>query len=53
MINSIFKKSFLSEIIQNSSYFFVKNLAEFVEKNFDEWERWNTFLSRDLKSSQM
>ena len=38
-LNLIFKKSFLSEIIQNSAYFFVKNLAEFVEKNFDDIEK--------------
>lgn len=38
-LNLIFKKSFLSEIIQNSSYFLVKNLVEFVEKNFDDIEK--------------
>jgi hypothetical protein len=38
-LNLIFKKSFLSEIIENSSYFLVKNLAEFVEKNFDDIEK--------------
>jgi hypothetical protein len=49
-LNLIFKKSFLSEIIENSSYFFVKNLAEFVEKNFDDIEK-NKF--RDAISSSI
>jgi len=38
-LNLIFKRTFLSEIIENSSYFLVKNLAEFVEKNFDDIEK--------------
>ena len=37
-LNLIFKKSFLSEIIENSPTFFVKNLAEFIQKNFDDIE---------------
>lgn len=49
-LNLIFKKSFLSEIIENSSSFFVKNLAEFVEKNFDDIEK-NKF--RDAISSKI
>jgi hypothetical protein len=49
-LNLIFKKSFLSEIIENSSSFFVKNLAEFVEKNFDDIEK-NKF--RDAISSSI
>jgi len=49
-LNLIFKKSFLSEIIENSSSFFVKNLAEFVEKNFDDIEK-NKF--RDEISSSI
>ena len=38
-LNLIFKRTFLSEIIENSSYFLVKNLAEFVEINFDDIEK--------------
>jgi hypothetical protein len=49
-LNLIFKKSFLSEIIENSSYFLVKNLAEFVEKNFDDIEK-NKF--RDAVSANI
>ena len=49
-LNLIFKKSFLSEIIENSTSFFVKNLAEFVEKNFDDIEK-NKF--RDAISSSI
>ena len=40
----------MSEIIENSSSFFVKNLAEFVEKNFDDIEK-NKF--RDAISSKI
>ena len=49
-LNLIFKKSFLSEIIENSTSFFVKNLSEFVEKNFDDIEK-NKF--RDAISSSI
>jgi hypothetical protein len=49
-LNLIFKKSFLSEIIEDSSYFLVKNLAEFVEINFDDIEK-NKF--RDAVSANI
>ena len=49
-LNLIFKRTFLSEIIENSSYFLVKNLAEFVEKNFDDIEK-NKF--RDAVSANI
>ena len=49
-LNLIFKKTFLSQIIEDSSYFLVKNLAEFAEKNFDDIEK-NKF--RDAISSSI
>jgi len=49
-LNLIFKKSFLSQIIEDSSYFLVKNLAEFIEKNFDDIDK-NKF--RDAISSRI
>ena len=49
-LNLIFKKTFLSQIMADSSYFLVKNLAEFVEKNFDDIEK-NKF--RDAVSANI